>query len=91
MSDTRTAILSSGAPPPPPFLSQAIRDGNLVFCSGQIGVDLATDELVSGTVQDRTVRHAQTPRQTIYANLYSAKSLRIYLRSLKVPAPALTW
>ncbi|KAJ4399386.1 hypothetical protein N0V91_009478 [Didymella pomorum] len=54
MSDTRTAILSSNAPSPPSFLSQAIRDGNLVFCSGQIGVDPSVGTLVSGTVQERT-------------------------------------
>ncbi|KAJ4983746.1 endoribonuclease L-PSP [Stagonosporopsis vannaccii] len=50
----RTAVISSKAPAPPSFLSQAIRDGNLLFCSGQIGVDPSTSSLVSGTVQDRT-------------------------------------
>ncbi|KAL1610900.1 hypothetical protein SLS59_000537 [Nothophoma quercina] len=59
MSDTRTAILSSKAPAPPSFLSQAIRDGNLVFCSGQIGTDPETKTLVPGTVQDRTRRILQ--------------------------------
>ncbi|KAJ8113607.1 hypothetical protein OPT61_g4292 [Boeremia exigua] len=54
MANTRTAILSTKAPAPPSFLSQAIRDGNLLFCSGQIGVDPSTSSLVSGTVQDRT-------------------------------------
>ena len=74
MSDTRTAILSSDAPSPPSFLSQAIRDGNLVFCSGQIGVDPSVGALVSGTVQDRTVRslHFSNKAQTV--NLRSAKS-----------------
>ena len=49
-------IVSSNAPSPPSFLSQAVRDGNFVFCSGQIGVDPSVGTLVSGTVQERTVR-----------------------------------
>ncbi|KAF1961227.1 L-PSP endoribonuclease family protein [Byssothecium circinans] len=50
----RAAILSPSAPQPPPFLSQAIQQGNLVFCSGQIATNPATGTLVQGTVQDRT-------------------------------------
>ncbi|OAL49784.1 endoribonuclease L-PSP [Pyrenochaeta sp. DS3sAY3a] len=59
MSDSRSIILSSKAPAPPTFLSQAIRDGDLVFCSGQIGTDPETKKIVSGTVQDRTRRILQ--------------------------------
>ncbi|OSS55033.1 hypothetical protein B5807_01699 [Epicoccum nigrum] len=54
MASDRTPVLASKAPAPPPFLSQAIRDGNLLFCSGQIGTDPSTSSLVEGTVQDRT-------------------------------------
>ncbi|KAH6612749.1 protein mmf2, mitochondrial precursor [Boeremia exigua] len=54
MAAQREAVTSPNAPPPPPFLSQAIRDGNLLFCSGQVAVDPATNALVPGTVQDRT-------------------------------------
>ncbi|PVH94732.1 YjgF-like protein [Periconia macrospinosa] len=50
----RTPILAKDAPQPPPFLSQAIRQGDFVFCSGQIGVDPKTGSIVEGSVQDRT-------------------------------------
>lgn len=43
----RKAILSSSAPAPPSFLSQAVRQGDLIFCSGQIGVNPETGALVS--------------------------------------------
>ncbi len=34
--------------------SQAIRIGNLVFCSGQIPIDPATGEFVSGGIKEQT-------------------------------------
>ncbi|RSL79688.1 hypothetical protein CEP51_007164 [Fusarium floridanum] len=43
------AIISPNAPTPPPFLSQAMSLGNLVFCSGQVAIDPKTGTLVSGT------------------------------------------
>ncbi|KAE8423002.1 Endoribonuclease L-PSP/chorismate mutase-like protein [Aspergillus pseudocaelatus] len=48
------AIHTTKAPTPPTFLSQAIRFGNIIFCSGQIGCDPETGLLVEGPVQERT-------------------------------------
>ena len=45
---TRQAISTGGAPAAIGPYSQAIRSGDLVFCSGQIGLDPATGELVEG-------------------------------------------
>jgi len=36
--------------------SQAIRSGDLLFCSGQVGLDPATGELVDGGVEEQTER-----------------------------------
>ena len=36
--------------------SQAVSDEGLVFCSGQVGIDPATGELVQGSVADETRR-----------------------------------
>jgi 2-iminobutanoate/2-iminopropanoate deaminase len=36
--------------------SQAIRVGSLLFCSGQIPLDPATGVMVSGSIQEETVR-----------------------------------
>ena len=45
---TRQPIQTNGAPEPVGPYSQAIRSGDLVFCSGQIGLDPATGELAEG-------------------------------------------
>jgi len=45
---TRQAIQTTGAPSAIGAYSQAIVSGDLVFCSGQVGLDPATGELVEG-------------------------------------------
>ena len=45
---TRQAIETSGAPAAIGAYSQGIAVGDLVFCSGQVGLDPATGELVEG-------------------------------------------
>jgi len=53
---TRQPIQTSGAPEPVGPYSQAIRSGDLVFCSGQVGLDPATGELVEGGVEAQAER-----------------------------------
>ncbi|MBM4408052.1 MAG: RidA family protein [Chloroflexi bacterium] len=45
---TREAITSDGAPAPVGPYSQAIAIDGFVFCSGQVGLDPATGQLVDG-------------------------------------------
>jgi 2-iminobutanoate/2-iminopropanoate deaminase len=45
---THQAIQTNGAPAAIGPYSQAIRSGDLVFCSGQLGLDPATGELADG-------------------------------------------
>jgi 2-iminobutanoate/2-iminopropanoate deaminase len=45
---THQAIQTNGAPAAIGPYSQAIRSGDLVFCSGQLGLDPATGELAEG-------------------------------------------
>lgn len=52
----KTAISSSGAPAAIGPYSQAIRAGDLLFCSGQIPLDPATGELVGGGIAEQTAR-----------------------------------
>jgi 2-iminobutanoate/2-iminopropanoate deaminase len=56
---TRQAIATSGAPGAIGPYSQAIASGDLVFCSGQLGLDPATGELVDGVEAqaDRAMRN----------------------------------
>jgi len=48
MGQARAAIATEGAPQAIGPYSQAIRAGELVFCSGQIALDPASGELVGG-------------------------------------------
>ena len=56
---TRQAISTSGAPAALGPYSQAIASGDLVFCSGQLGLDPATGELADGVEAqaDRAMRN----------------------------------
>jgi 2-iminobutanoate/2-iminopropanoate deaminase len=59
---TRQAIQTNGAPAALGPYSQAIRSGDLVFCSGQLGLDPATGELVEGVEAqaERSLRNLQS-------------------------------
>jgi 2-iminobutanoate/2-iminopropanoate deaminase len=47
----RSAVFTASAPKPIGPYNQAIATGNLVFCSGQVGLDPATGTLVEGGVE----------------------------------------
>jgi 2-iminobutanoate/2-iminopropanoate deaminase len=53
---TRQAISTTGAPGAVGPYSQALGIGDLVFCSGQIGLDPATGNLVEGGIEPETER-----------------------------------
>ncbi|KAI9170637.1 Endoribonuclease L-PSP/chorismate mutase-like protein [Paramyrothecium foliicola] len=47
------AVHTTKAPAPLPQFSQAVKYNGLLFCSGSVGMDPATNTLVEGTVKDR--------------------------------------
>ena len=47
--------------------SQAVRSGNLLFCSGQIAIDPVTQEIISGGVQNQTHRVMDNLRAVLEA------------------------
>ncbi|CAI7614686.1 unnamed protein product [Penicillium manginii] len=53
-AQSKQVVLTSKAPTPKPFLSQAITLNGLVYTSGAVGMDPATENLVPGTTGDRT-------------------------------------
>jgi 2-iminobutanoate/2-iminopropanoate deaminase len=53
---TRHAVSTAGAPAAIGPYSQGIAAGDLVFCSGQVGLDPATGELVAGGVEAQAER-----------------------------------
>lgn len=50
----KKVIQSENAPKPVGPYSQAIEAGNLLFCSGQIAIDPATDAVLTGDVETQT-------------------------------------
>lgn len=56
MSPTKEAVSTQNSPAPLPQFSQAVKYNGMVYCSGSIGIDVATKELVKGGVQPETVR-----------------------------------
>jgi 2-iminobutanoate/2-iminopropanoate deaminase len=56
MSQKKTAVATQDAPAAIGPYSQAVRVGDLVFTSGQVGLDPATGALVEGGIQAQTVR-----------------------------------
>ncbi|HEY3524004.1 MAG TPA: RidA family protein [Candidatus Limnocylindrales bacterium] len=53
---TRRAVTTGSAPAAIGPYSQAIAVGDLVFCSGQVGLDPATGELVEGGIEAQAER-----------------------------------
>jgi 2-iminobutanoate/2-iminopropanoate deaminase len=57
MSDqSKIAISTKEAPAAIGPYSQAIRSGETLFASGQVGLDPATGQMVSGSIAEQTVR-----------------------------------
>jgi 2-iminobutanoate/2-iminopropanoate deaminase len=52
----KEVIKTDNAPAPIGPYNQAIKTANFLFISGQIPIDPATNELISGTIQDETHR-----------------------------------
>ncbi|KAL8686856.1 MAG: hypothetical protein Q9218_006815 [Villophora microphyllina] len=53
---TKRAVRTDKAPPPLPFISQAIVCQGMVYCSGSIGTSPITSQMVEGGVGDRTAQ-----------------------------------
>lgn len=49
-------IYTNAAPEPIGPYSQAVQAGNMLFVSGQIAIDPATNELIEGSVSDEALR-----------------------------------
>ncbi len=49
-------IYTKNAPNPVGPYSQAVSSNNLIFCSGQIAINPATNELISGSIKEETMQ-----------------------------------
>ncbi|CAG8908922.1 unnamed protein product [Penicillium egyptiacum] len=82
---TRTPVSTKGAPVPPPILSQGMVVGNMVYCSGQLGVDPTTGKMVEGTIQDRTrqiLRNLNAVLEAGGSSLQDAIKVNIFLTDM---------
>ena len=81
----RDAIHSTGAPAAIGPYVQAIRAGDLLFCSGQIALDPATGELVSGDAAaqaERCLKNLEAVAAEAGSSLRDAVKCTIYLTDL---------
>ncbi|MDP3965591.1 MAG: RidA family protein [bacterium] len=65
--------------------SQAVSVDNMIFCSGQIAIDPATDEMVKGGIKEQTVRVFKNLGEVLKASrsgLESVASVTVYLRNM---------
>uniref|UniRef100_A0A7V3ZUG4 RidA family protein n=1 Tax=candidate division WOR-3 bacterium TaxID=2052148 RepID=A0A7V3ZUG4_UNCW3 len=79
-------IYTDKAPKPIGPYSQAIKFGNLIFLSGQIGIDPKTNELVKGGIEKETKQIFENIiniLKTLNANLDNILKVNIYLKNLE--------
>jgi 2-iminobutanoate/2-iminopropanoate deaminase len=82
---TREVINTPEAPAPIGPYSQAIKIGNVLHCSGQIGLDPATGDLVGGDIQNETRRALNNIGAILRAggmNFNDVVSATVYLTNL---------
>jgi len=82
---TRQAVTSTGAPRAIGPYSQAISTGSFVFCSGQVGLDAATGELVEGGVEaeaERALRNLAAVLDAAGASMADVVKTTIYLADI---------
>ena len=53
---THEAIRSHKAPVPAPIFSQAIKCGDMVFVSGNVGISPVTQQIIEGSCYDRAIQ-----------------------------------
>jgi len=80
---SKTVIATPSAPAAIGPYSQAIRVGNLVFTAGQIALDPATQQVVSGGITEQTARVLQNLKAILEAtgsSLQKAVKATVFLK-----------
>jgi len=84
MSD-RNPVKAAGAPAAIGPYSQAIEHAGIVYCSGQIGLDPTTQEMVEGGVEaeaHRALENLQAVLEEAGSSLSNALRLTVYLADM---------
>jgi len=87
-------LTNADAPPPPPTAaySHAVRAGDFLFVTGQLGVDPKTGTLVQGGVAEQTrqiMQNLQTVLRGAGTSLERAVMARIYLVNFSADYPVM--
>ncbi|EER26851.1 Endoribonuclease L-PSP family protein [Coccidioides posadasii C735 delta SOWgp] len=85
MAEKRAVFTEKGVPPLP-VLSQAVVHNGMIYCSGSLGLDPATKEMVSGGVGQRTAQALQNLKVVLEAGGSSVKNVvkaNVFLTSMK--------
>jgi len=81
----KTIVLTENAPQPIGPYSQAVKVGNLLFCSGQIPCDPKTGQVVSQNVQEQTRRALENLKAVLKAagaSLDSVVKTTVFVKSM---------
>ncbi len=81
----RTPVHTSEAPAAIGPYSQAVRAGDLVYCSGQIAIDPKTNEFAGGSVEEQTRRVLQNLSAVLAAagsSLERALKMTVYIKDM---------
>jgi 2-iminobutanoate/2-iminopropanoate deaminase len=86
-------LTADGAPPPPPTAaySHAVRAGDFLFVTGQLGT-VSGDRLVDGGVEEQThqvMRNLQTVLASAGTSLNRVVFARVYLRNFEADYAAM--
>ena len=82
---TRHAVVTTGAPAAIGPYSQGIVSGELVFCSGQLGLDPTTGDLVEGGVEaqaERALRNLEAVLDAAGAAMDDVVKITIFLADI---------
>ncbi len=85
INNDRVIVASPLAPRAVGPYSQAVKFGNMVFCSGQIPLDPQTGEVVGtdvATQTERVLQNLEAVLQVIDSGLFQVVKTTVYLKSL---------
>jgi 2-iminobutanoate/2-iminopropanoate deaminase len=83
---TKEIITPEGFPVPAASLSWAVKANGLVFCTGVVGFDPATDEMVSGSITDeahQVMRNLDAILQAAGSGLTNLLHVTVYLTNME--------
>ena len=85
MSSTKTAISTPNAPAAIGPYSQAVRVGDFLYTSGQVGIDPATGQIVPGGIAEQTTRVLENLKAVLTAggsSLENVVKTVVYLKDM---------